>query len=252
MPLMRPSVTAQPTSASRRSRPISPSRRTSGRAGGRRRVADATFYAQGKALTLHPPLNRSLLHLAGELVGGGLGIDRVELYVEDIGFPRRPADSELRSEAESGVLHRGLWVGALGTGKRLEGERVAPDRERRSISVGEGHLASLGAEVVAVEAGEHLERAACLAAHDPVDRIQLLVRDVVVDDHADRPVAGTQIRREDVDQTDLGAAEIHVVEIALADVEDEIAVTLAVRSGWRSVGRARAEQLAVAGRKVSS
>src|SRR6476620_1855140 len=204
------------------------------------------------ALLLAPAGGGALCHLARELEFRALGVDAVVVDAEDVGVARRLAHPELRREAEGGVLHRRLRAAALGAGKGLERKRVASDRERWGVSVREGHLSSLRAEIRAVEAGEHLEWATLLAAHDPVNRVELLVGCVVVDHHADRPVAGAQVRGKDVDEPDLGAAEVEVIEVSVGDVEDQVAVALAVRSSRWTIGGARTQQLARAGRQIRS
>src|SRR5262249_33917413 len=125
----------------------------------------------------------------------------------------------------------------------LELELAVADRCRRGIAVGEGHRRTLHPQPLIGERSELTEGAALVALEDPLARLGLLVGSALVDDDAELPAARGQILREDIDQPDVYARQIGVVEVAVGDLKDEVSVALTVGAGRRAIDRTRTDEL---------
>src|SRR4051794_9133742 len=253
MPFIRSSVTVQPTKASTSSAPISAAR---DRSTVLRGIPASSIYIglrrgpPSARPTLTASGRRSLFHLARELVVGRFAIGGVELDTEHVEVTRRPADPVLGCEPEGGILHRRLRAASLGTLQRLEAVVGGSDGAGRSVTVREADAGSLHPEPLIGQCCELPERSAYLTADYPLDRTGLLVRGRFVDDDPQLPIAGRQVRGEEIDQGEIDAREVDVVEVALGDVEDRDAAALAVVARRRAVDRTRTNQVAVARRQV--
>src|SRR5215207_11148558 len=137
------------------------------------------------SLTSAAPLRGSLRHLACKLVVGGLAVDRLEFDPQVGHLPRRPADAELRGEAEHRVLDGRLRTASLRSLEWLEAEAAVTDRARGPVAVGEGHRRSLHPEPFIGERSEVSEGSTVVSLEDPLERARLLVGGPRVDDDPD-------------------------------------------------------------------
>src|SRR6266542_1844601 len=156
---------------------------------------------------------------------------------------RSLADLVRRGETEHRVADRRRR--SVCSREGLEAElRLSFDGDRRFIAVRDGDLAPIDSRHSADQPCKLSERAALLALEDRLERAGLVVAGGI-DDEADRPVDGSEVRGEVVVEGGGGAGQIGAVEIAFLDVEDERAQALTVCTGGGPVDGARADSGAV-------
>src|SRR5688572_10305527 len=110
----------------------------------------------------------------------------------------------------------------------------------------------LDSHELADERSEVGHRAACLSAHDRLERGTLFLVRALVDDEADLPIALDHVAWRAADHDELEPVELGAVEAAAIDVERHGEDAVAVRRLLEPAGRAGAQEVAVAGLHVAS